>query len=162
MRRGRHHYRRSKDPGELQVTAFLNLMVVLVPFLLITAVFSQVSILQLNLPRAGGADSSDRPDFQVELFLREDSLEIGDGRRVIHRINVSNGEHNFGQLTEVLLEIKRNYPDRTTATLLVEPDVTYDLVVAAMDRLRVAEVFQVDSVQRIELFPDISVGDAPT
>ena len=34
----RHHYRRrSKDPAELDMTTFLNLMVVLVPFLLIAA-----------------------------------------------------------------------------------------------------------------------------
>ena len=31
------------------MTTFLNLMVVLVPFLLITAVFSRITILELNL-----------------------------------------------------------------------------------------------------------------
>ena len=48
MRRSRH--RRNKEPAELQITAFMNLMVVLVPFLLITAVFSQMAVLDLNLP----------------------------------------------------------------------------------------------------------------
>ena len=43
----RHHYkRRSKDAPELDVTTFLNLMVVLVPFLLITAVFSRLTIVE--------------------------------------------------------------------------------------------------------------------
>ncbi len=41
----RHHYkRRSKPAYEPDVTTFLNLMVVLVPFLLITAVFSRLTI----------------------------------------------------------------------------------------------------------------------
>jgi len=53
----KHHYRQSgKAPPELEITTFLNLMVVLVPFLLITAVFSRITILQLKLPEgAGGA-----------------------------------------------------------------------------------------------------------
>ena len=57
----RHHYkRRTKPEHELDVTTFLNLMVVLVPFLLITAVFSQLTIVELNLPSsAGGASSAD-------------------------------------------------------------------------------------------------------
>jgi biopolymer transport protein ExbD len=36
----RHHYkRRMKESPELDITTFLNLMVVLIPFLLISAVF---------------------------------------------------------------------------------------------------------------------------
>ena len=42
MARKRHHYRRrTKNTYDIDVTTFLNLMVVLVPFLLITAVFSR-------------------------------------------------------------------------------------------------------------------------
>ena len=53
----RHHYkRRTKPTYDIDITTFLNLMVVLVPFLLITAVFSRLTIVELNLPSsAGGA-----------------------------------------------------------------------------------------------------------
>ncbi|MEM7805474.1 MAG: biopolymer transporter ExbD, partial [Pseudomonadota bacterium] len=44
--------RRSLEATELNITAFMNLMVILVPFLLITAVFSRLAILELNLPGA--------------------------------------------------------------------------------------------------------------
>ncbi|NIO40724.1 MAG: biopolymer transporter ExbD, partial [Burkholderiales bacterium] len=37
--------------AELDITAFMNLMVVLVPFLLITAVFSRMTVLDLTLPQ---------------------------------------------------------------------------------------------------------------
>lgn len=41
----RHHYRKKgEQPQELDVTTFLNLMVVLIPFLLVTAVFSKITI----------------------------------------------------------------------------------------------------------------------
>ena len=61
----RHHYkRRTKQPAyEIDVTTFLNLMVVLIPFLLITAVFSQLTIVELNLPSAAGGPASDQEGF---------------------------------------------------------------------------------------------------
>ena len=39
-----------KHPATLEISAFLNLIVVLVPFLLSTAVFTRISVLDLTLP----------------------------------------------------------------------------------------------------------------
>lgn len=162
MARRRHHYRRrSGDVPELNVTAFLNLMVVLVPFLLITAVFSRITILQLNLPQGAAADSPDTPELEVEVIVRENALEIGDGQKVIHRIGNKEDGYDFQGLSEILLEIKKNYPDKRKATILVEPEVQYDTVVAVMDATRQAEVAQLGGVERVELFPQVSIGDAP-
>ena len=55
MSRRTHYRRRSKEALELDMTTFLNLMVVLVPFLLITAVFSRITIIELSLPTSEGA-----------------------------------------------------------------------------------------------------------
>ena len=41
-----------REPAGLDVTAFINLIVVLVPFLLSTAVFSKLSVMELALPAA--------------------------------------------------------------------------------------------------------------
>jgi Biopolymer transport protein len=161
MRRHRGK-RRSSEPAELNVTAFLNLMVVLVPFLLITAVFSRITILQLNLPEGGAANSGDQLEFQVEVIVRGSALEIGDGEKVIHRIGNRDEEgYDFRGLSEVLLEIKKNYPDMLKATILVEPDIRYETVVAVMDATRSTEVAQIGGTQRVELFPQVSIGDAP-
>jgi biopolymer transport protein ExbD len=64
---------------ELNITAFLNLMVILVPFLLITAVFSRLTVLELNLPAldAKGEDSA-KVKLQLELVIRKDSFDIQD------------------------------------------------------------------------------------
>ena len=160
----RHHRRarRSKEPPELNITAFLNLMVVLVPFLLITAVFSRITILQLNLPAGGAASDEDRPEFQVEVIVRDGALEIGDGEKVIHRLgNLDNDGLDLRGLSEVLLAIKKNYPDKRKATILVEPDIQYDRVVAVMDATRSTSVAQIGGATPVELFPQVSIGDAP-
>ncbi len=66
MYRRRHSRRRSAEAAELDMTTFLNLMVVLVPFLLIGAVFSRITIIELNLPSANGsAEVVEEPPFRV-------------------------------------------------------------------------------------------------
>ncbi|WP_193161520.1 ExbD/TolR family protein [Microbulbifer hainanensis] len=91
MRSRRHA--RSKEAPELDITAFLNLMVVLVPFLLVSAVFSRVTILELNMPSGAGGGAPDDPAVTVEVVVRKDALEVSDGEKVIARFpNLNGGE----------------------------------------------------------------------
>ena len=54
-----HHYKlKGKEELELNITTFLNLMVVLVPFLLITAVFSRMAVIELNLPSSTSTEAA--------------------------------------------------------------------------------------------------------
>ena len=155
------HLRR-KEPPELNITAFLNLMVVLVPFLLITAVFSRITILQLNLPTDGqGSDAPQDVKLTLEVIVRQQAIELGDGKNIIKRMEYVEDEPDIASLADVLLQIKGTYPDKLDATLLLEPGIKYDVLVQVMDAVRVAEVFQDGALQLVELFPQISIGDAP-
>ena len=42
------------DEAELDVTAFMNLMIVLVPVLLLSMTFTQISVLEIKLPELTG------------------------------------------------------------------------------------------------------------
>jgi len=163
MARKRRYRRTDKDVPEMDITTFLNLMVVLVPFLLITAVFSRVTILELNLPTSSGANTPTKIKLNIEVIVRENGLEIGNGRRVVARFPKVENEYDFTSLSKHLLEIKRNYPDKTDATVLMEPDIEYELLVHVMDAVRIAEVSQSAEgiFDKVALFPDISIGDAP-
>jgi len=163
MARKRRYRRTDKEVPEMDITTFLNLMVVLVPFLLITAVFSRVTILELNLPTSSGSSSPTKIKLNIEVIVRENGLEIGNGRRVVARFPKENDVYDFAKLSKHLLEIKRNYPDKTDATVLMEPDIEYELLVHVMDAVRIAEVSQSAEgiFEKVALFPDISIGDAP-
>lgn len=158
-RRGRH-----KEVQELNITAFMNLMVVLTPFLLITAVFSRLAILELNLPAAQSqATVEETPQFQLEITVRDDGIEVGD-RNVgtLSRIAKSGDDYRLDELSAYLARIKAQYPDKADATVLLEPDVSYQVLVAVMDRVRTAESRDIDNqLVKSELFPEISIGDAP-
>jgi len=163
MARKRRYRRTDKDIPEMDITTFLNLMVVLVPFLLITAVFSRVTILELNLPTSSGSSAPTKLKLNIEVIVRSKGLEIGNGRRVVARFPKVEDEYDFASLSKHLLEIKKNYPDKTDATVLMEPDIEYDLLVHVMDAVRIAEVSQSAEgiYDKVALFPDISIGDAP-
>ena len=89
-RRARH-----QEATDLDITAFMNLMVILVPFLLITAVFSRLAVLELNLPSANAPLAEEvEPEFQLEITIREAAIEIGDrSSGLLNRIE--NGDEGY-------------------------------------------------------------------
>ncbi|WP_455234707.1 ExbD/TolR family protein [Thiogranum longum] len=154
------------EPAEVNITAFMNLMVILVPFLLITAVFSRITILDLNLPVPGApnpASNPDEPELQLEVILRQDVIEVGDRKRgLLKVVSVATDGSHLEEISGLLQQIKARYPDKQDVTLLLETDIPYERMVEMMDTLRVVRVEQEGESVMAELFPAISIGDAPT
>lgn len=160
----RHHYkRRTKPEYELDVSTFLNLMVVLIPFLLITAVFSRLTIVELSLPSSAGGAKTDQPAFRVEVIVRESALEITNGTVVIGTIPKVDDEYDLSTLSDFMMSLKREYPDHNTASVLLEPHIPYDYLIRVMDVVRSVEIAVGDSEEYkiFALFTEISVGEAP-
>ncbi len=152
-----------QDAVELNITAFLNLMVILVPFLLVTAVFSRLTIIELNLPALDAvAKQEDKIKLQLQLLLRSDEFIIRDvNLGVIKRFERNKGEIDGNSFGNILLEIKRRFPEENSITLLFEKDINYRTLIQVMDLVRSIDVVEIAEVQTIELFPNISIGDAP-
>ncbi len=164
IRRRRGGRRHNDETADLNITAFMNLMVILVPFLLITAVFSRLAILELSLPGSSTepVDPQDQT-FQLEVIVRQDKIEIGDRNQGLLGIypNSEEGEYDYEALSVKLSELKDRYPEKTDASILLESEIAYDTLVQVMDRVRLAEAIEDESIVRSDLFPDISIGDAP-
>ena len=160
----RHHKKRGREetPG-LDVTAFLNLMVVLVPFLLISAVFSRVTIMELGVPTSAGGSASNTPNFAIEVIVRQAGLEIANGSSVEAAIPKKDDQYDMEMLTEMLMRLKAKFPEKEDATVLMDPEIEYDYLIQIMDAVRGAEVQAEGSEEfkKIVLFPNISIGDAP-
>ncbi len=156
--------RHGKEPADLDITAFLNLMVILIPFLLITAVFSQITILELNLPPADtvNTESDKKPEFLLEIIIRKDALEVYDRPgRLVKSIPLKEGLYDYQALSDLLSALKTRVPDKQEAMILSSPNTSYNTLIQVMDNTRMVEVYQAGSVVQAELFPDISLGDAP-
>jgi len=166
MKHLRGRKRRHKEGAELNITAFMNLMVILVPFLLITAVFSRLAVLELNLPTEQSEAEVEPPEpaLQLEITVRADAIVIGDRNSgALTRIENAGAEYDLGGVSEYLQRVKRQFPDKASATLLLEPEIPYEVLVNVMDTVRVAQLVEDggSEVVRYELFPEISIGDAP-
>jgi biopolymer transport protein ExbD len=151
-----------KRPAALEVTAFINLIVVLVPFLLSTAVFSRLAVLELTLPAQSSGVEKLKGDLQLEVVIRPDGLNVGDriGGQILWIPNTQAG-YDYRALAQLMLELKGRFPDKTDASVLAEPGTPYDVLVGVMDSVRETKVAQGANVVRADLFPDISIGDAP-
>jgi biopolymer transport protein ExbD len=169
----RHHYRRKdKEAPELDITSFLNLMVVLIPFLLISAVFSRVTVLELDVP-TGGAGKADKPKLVLEVIVRKKGIEISNGKGVVASMPKVDGKYDIPRLSTYLQKVKKNYPDKTDATVLMESELEYEYLVKVMDAVRSAEKYPESNTlldmeikrnvrpEKVVLFTNISVGDAP-
>src|SRR5262245_40648646 len=154
-----------KEVAALEVTAFINLIVVLVPFLLSTAVFTRLAVMDLTLPAQSNnkLEQLKANDLKLEIVIRPESLEVGDRiGGLIQRIDKKDGQYDVKALNVLMLSIKQKFPDTKTATVLSEPDTSYDTLVHVMDAVRSGRATNGGpKLVRVDLFPDVSVGDAP-
>lgn len=163
MSRRHQHKKQGQIAQELDITTFLNLMVVLIPFLLISAVFSRLAIMELSVPTRSGGAAINTPDFAIEVIVRKSGLEIANGRSVEAMIPLEDGEYNIEMLSEMLIRLKAQSPEKEDATILLEPDIEYDYLIQVMDTVRGGRIKADDGeeTQDVVLFPEISIGDAP-
>lgn len=160
--------RRLETDPELDITSFMSLMTVLVPVLLLNMVFSHISILNLNLPGLNDPSTTQdqKENQQLELVLRADYIDINYPAGIrVKRISNRDGAPDFKLVSDVLQEVKRSLRekdiDKKDLVILSEPGTPYRTLVSAMDTARSFRAVVAASVVDAELFPQISLGDAP-
>ena len=163
--------RMRRQAAGLEVTAFINLIVVLVPFLLSTAVFSRMAVHDLSLPaRAADAQLMQADELQLEIVIRREHIDVADRiGGLIERLpkvkanGVANAgaQHDVQRLGALMHDLKQRYPQKTSATVLAESETPYEQLIQVMDAVRSKVDLQGSRLQRTPLFPDIAVGDAP-
>ena len=137
MRR-RHTRHRPRKLVELMLVPMIDIFTVLVTFLLMTAVFSRMTIVELELPSAQSGGVSP-PAFRLEVIVREQGIELSNGAESIAAIPKLNGEYDLKTLSELALALKRDYPDANDASVLLEPQIAYDHLIQVMDAIRSAD-----------------------
>ncbi len=158
-----------KSEAELDITSFMNLMIILVPVLLMSMVFARITVLDLTLPKAsdGSQVESEEQPKQLEVVIRDNHLDINypAGARLRRIETTESGEYNYQQLSELLQSVKtqlRNQGnDKQDIVILSEPDTDYQTLVRVMDTVRSFKAVVAASVVDAELFPSIALGDAP-
>ena len=124
---------------ELNLVPVIYLMSVLITFLLITAVWTQVSMIQLGASFASPRDPEQKDikpppleDVVLKLEIRKTGyvLFVGKDVRPIPKLN---NNYDNESLEADLKKIKQLYPDKAGVKMAIEDEIQYEVVVAAMD-----------------------------
>lgn len=157
----RRRHRRLEASADLDITAFLNLMIVLVPVLLLGMVFTQIRMIELNFPGMEAGEAPPADQFRLVVTVIPEGLEVADSDRgLIEVLPAKEQIQDYEGLRTVLQQIKSRVPDKTDVILEVGPEVDYQTLVTVMDTVRSYSAVVAASVVEAELFPDVSLMDA--
>jgi biopolymer transport protein ExbD len=157
-------HKRVKQEADLDITSFMNLMIVLVPVLLLNMVFAQTSVLDLKLPLGDSVGGANPEDVSVEVTIRTTGMQVvvaaGGASRLVGDIPKAKDSHDYKKLSEVLQQVKKSFPEKKDVVLLSSAETDYQTLVAIMDTARTFETVVAASVVDAVLFPEVSLGDA--
>lgn len=160
--------RRAKEEADLDITSFMNLMIILVPVLLMSMVFSHITVLDLKLPDLAPNSANDNPEKNdaLEVVIYTNKLVINyPAGSPVKTLSKVDGAHDFAMLSTYLQEIKRQLAvkgkEKRDIFILSQADTDYQTIVTTMDTVRSFQTVVVASEVEAELFPEISLGDAP-
>ena len=143
-------FRKKKDEAdeELNLTPIMNLFVVMIPFLLFSATFYQVSIINASVPTiAEGALEAGQSEKVMNVILQMGSNGyelMGNGEQVTLqelesvRKAIPKRQNTFDvqALNGVLAQVKWRFPKGKTLILVPEKNISYEHIVATMDAAR--------------------------
>jgi len=151
-----------RKEAELEVTPFMNMMMLLVCALLASVVFTKITVIDLDFPSGNGAAELDPDQVHLEVIVRDDQLVVADGRGgAFKTLPLVDGAQDLKGLSLVMRELKRRMPEKRDIAILLESDTNYQTIVSVMDRVRSYSTVVAMEVVEAELFPVISLGDPP-
>ena len=152
----------NKGEPPINLVPMIDILTVLVLYLLVGTIFRQFTVLQLNLPGPNQAvPVEERPPLDLKVVLRAQRLEVHDRNGTVRVLDNVGTAYDTASLGTLLAEVKRLNADEETVTLLLEPDIKYDVLVQVMDAVRVFPPGSAELTQGIPMFPSIAIGDAP-
>lgn len=124
---------------DLNLIPFIDLMSVLITFLLLTAVWSQVSMIQIGSSLYGKKNENQQkqqlpPDVDVVLKLDiRDSGYVLTVAKEVFNFKLVNNEFDEEGLKAQLERVKQQYPNKTDAAIAMQDDLPYERLIKGMD-----------------------------
>ena len=123
---------------ELNLVPFIDLMSVMITFLLITAVWSQVAMIKLGASIYGKSNIKEMEkdpkidDVAFRVEVKSTGYKITIGKQKIDIPKVSN-KYDYKSMAVRLEQIKQAYPDKKDCVIGVEEQLEYKYLIQGMD-----------------------------
>jgi biopolymer transport protein ExbD len=123
---------------------------------------AQTSVLELNFPSQTNNQENQDVALQLQVIILKEKLVVSDNKGgVIKSIESKEGVYNFEMLGKVIQDLKSRIPDKKDITVMAEKKTSYQTLVSVMDKVRSYKAVVAGSLVHAELFPEISIADAP-
>jgi biopolymer transport protein ExbD len=155
------------------------LFIILVPLLLVSAVFERLAALQVHLPEASSIEEAEEDDkeepsgiVELRLLVKEDGLGLeatlshdpsGEEKEIYEDIRydfpMEGDRYDLQKLLETLQDLKKQYPRHEQIVFLVDDKVSYDVIVQAMDTCRREYYVEEGKKKSRPLFPEVALSE---
>lgn len=132
---------RLRGEEDVNIIGVMNLFLILVPFLLLTAVFVKIAVLELSLPsagRKGGVAAEDKPAILHILAVEEDGFQLNSPYMEHPKLPRVGGAFDYKGLAAQLKAAKAKYPDSQDIVISPASAILYEVIVKVMDTCREA------------------------
>jgi len=163
--------------ADVDLTPIMCLFIILVPLLLLTAVFERLAALKVNLPQASTLEETEKPPqpsgvVELRVLIQETGF-VMDGtlshepsgaekdtyQDVRYEIPLVNGQFDLPALQVLLKDLKQQYPRHEEVVLLVEDKISYDTIVQTMDACREEYVLEDGEKAARPIFPRVVLSE---
>ena len=130
---------RGYQDDNLNITPIMNIFLILIPFLLLTAVFVRISILEFSLPTAEQARKPAQQKRHVVTILKitESGFELKtEGDKAFTTIARRQEGFDYNGLVEQLSGVKDLHPETEDIILAPESRIKYETLIKVMDSCR--------------------------
>lgn len=128
--------------ADVNITAVMNIFLILIPFLLLTAVFVRIAVLELSLPsmsRKGQVSQLKKESVILNmLFIKETGFELRSPDLEKAVIAKKGTNYDWERLKKQLAGIKTKHPQSEDIIISPENTTTYETIIHVMDRCREA------------------------
>ena len=164
--------------ADVDLTPIMCLFIILVPLLLLSAVFERLSALQVHLPQASTIEETEKPEegptgiVELRLLVKVDGLGLEgtlshdpSGKEkelyedMVYDFPMQGDLYDLDKLRETLRDLKGKYPRHEQIVFLVDDKVSYDIIVQAMDTCRLDYYVEEGRKRSRPLFPEIALSE---
>ena len=133
---------------DIDMTPVMNLFMVLIPFLMSMAVFTQLAIIEFSLPPAQteGDMAESTKELDISIVVSENGYRIVGTGKKLDLIPKVRGKYQIEKLRTLLKAIKFQYPSQKSVVLVFDGNTLYDDIIKFMDVCRESQ------------FPDIGLS----
>ena len=123
---------------ELNLVPVIDLMSVLITFLLLSAVWTQISLIQMGSSVYGKRNfdptqqMTPEDDVALRIDVAKDGYLVVMGKESL-KIPLRLGVYDEAGLIETLKRFKESYPQKTSAAIAISDDLPYERLIKAMD-----------------------------